>query len=98
MKNRITKEDLETYNQLIAKEKEILDKILESHNNIGNVFYNGEYIIIQFKPGTPLDSQYLNHLHELVEYKQYTIDTVTIVEEFFKLQYKEQILQLNIQL
>ena len=95
---RITKEDLQTYKKLLQKEQEILDKLLSSNEDITKVYYNDKIVIIQFKAGRPITSTYLTQLNKLMDYKSYTIETVTTTETFMKIKYQEQILQLNIQL
>lgn len=95
---KITKEELENFNRLIEMEKNLLEKIMGSHDGIHNVYYNSGLIIIQFKKGWVIESDYLEHLHELVDYDSYTIDIVKVSEEFFKIKYTEDILQLNIRL
>ena len=53
---------------------------------------------IQFKSGKPITNEYLDKLDEVIDYISYNISIATVEEEFFKLKYKEDVLQLNLQL
>ena len=97
---KITHEELESFNQLIQKEQEILNRIISSNKDISKTFYNPEkrLMIIQFQSGKPIHSDYLNSLKELMDYKSYSIVITSVTEKIFKISYTEQILQLNIYL
>lgn len=93
---KITRDDLNSYNEIVKKEKEMLEKVLSSNGDIYKVFYNNNIMVIQFKHSKPVTSEYLESLNDLIDYDWYSIEAVTITEEFFKIKYKEQVLQLNI--
>ena len=93
---KITRKELDNFNDMIKMEKVLLEKIMDSHDGIYNVYYNAGMIIIQFRKGRPIESEYLEGLHNLVDYVSYRIDVVTVTEEFFKIKYDEEILQLTI--
>lgn len=94
----ITKDDLLNYKKLIMAEKSLFNKFLESSNEITKVFYNEDKIVIQFRAGHVLTSDYLNGLHNLIEHSSYSVETVTVTKEFLKIKYDENILQLTITL
>lgn len=95
---KITTEDLQTYKKLITKEQEILNTLLSSNEDISKVYYNENIIILQFQAGKPITSTYLKELENIMDYQSYTIETVTTEEQFLKIKYHEQVLQLNIRL
>ena len=93
---KITKEDLQVYKDILAKEQDMLNRILETNENISKIYYNENLIVMQFKTGTTLTNEYLEKLKDIIEYKSYNIETVTVTEKFLNIKYKENILQLNI--
>lgn len=96
--DKITKEDLQIYKDILAKEQEMLNKVLETSNNISKIFYNDKIIVLQFKAGTTIDNTYIEKLNDIIDYKGYSIEPVTVTEEFLKIKYKEHTLQINIML
>ncbi len=93
---KITKEDLQNYKNLLQKEKDLLNKFLESNSGISRVYYNEDMVIIQFLSHCSIGSDYLDNLKELIDYKSYTVEVATVTNEFFKIKYDENILQLKI--
>lgn len=93
---KITKEDLQVYKDILAKEQDMLNRILETNENISKIYYNENIIVMQFKTGTTLTNEYLEKLKDIIEYKSYNIETVTVTEKFLNIKYKENTLQLNI--
>ena len=93
---KITKEDLQVYKDILAKEQDMLNRILETNENISKIYYNENLIVMQFKTGTTLTNEYLEKLKDIIEYKSYNIETVTVTEKFLNIKYKENTLQLNI--
>ena len=93
---KITKEDLQVYKDILAKEQDMLNRILQTNENISKIYYNENLIVMQFKTGTTLTNEYLEKLKDIIEYKSYNIETVTVTEKFLNIKYKENILQLNI--
>lgn len=98
MTEKITREELGIFNELIQMEQEMLTKILSSNEDIHKAYYTGDMMVLQFKNGKPINSEYLGNLNELVDYRKYSIEVATVTEEIFKIKYKEQVLQLNIYL
>lgn len=96
MSSKITREDLNQYNEIVRMEREMMEKVLSSNEGIYKVFYNNDIMVIQFKHKKPVTSDYLESLDGLIDYKSYSIEAVTITEELFKIKYKEEVLQLNI--
>lgn len=97
-KIKITKEDLTIYKSILEKEQEILNRIISTNEDISKVYYNENLIIIQFQSGKKLNSKYLEELQDIIEYKMYEIETVTVTKQFFRIKYDEQVLQMNIHL
>ena len=79
-------------------EKDMLNKIISSNEDIYKVAYADNMIIILFKNGKQLTNDYLEKLNQLIDYQRYTLEVATINEEFFKMKYTEQVLRLNIYL
>lgn len=98
MVEKITRDELDSFNELLQKEKDILERIMSSSDDIYNAYYNDKFILIQFKSGKSISSDYLDGLSDLVDYSGYAISVVTVTEEFFKLKYTEEILQITIRL
>ena len=76
----------------------MLNRILSSNEDIYKVYYTDNMMIMQFKSGKNISKGYLDKLSDIIEYTDYRISIATVEEEFFKLKYKEEVLQLNIQL
>ena len=95
---KITREELQAYKDILLKEKEMLNKIISSNEDIYKVYYNDKMIIIQFKNGKHISNDYLDNLKDLIDYQGYSLEVATITEEFLKIKYTEQVLQLNIML
>lgn len=93
---KITKKELQTYNEIVEMERVMLDKILSSNEDIYKVYYTDNVMAILFKNGKTITKEYLDKLEEVIDYKDYAISIATIEEEFFKLKYTEEVLQLNI--
>ena len=98
MGEKITREELDSFNELLQKERSILERIMASSKNIYNVYCNDRMVLIQFKSGKSISSGYLDSLSDLIDYKDYTVSVVSVTEEFFKLKYTEDILQITIRL
>ena len=95
---KITKEELQSYKKILEMEKDMLNKIISSNEDIYKVAYADNMIIILFKNGKQLTNDYLEKLNQLIDYQRYTLEVATINEEFFKMKYTEQVLRLNIYL
>lgn len=95
---RVTRDEIKEFNLLIQKEKDMLDRIMCSHEDIYNVYYNDNTVIIQFKAGRNIPGDYLEGLDDVIEYDSYEIGIGTVVEEFLKFKYSEDILQITIRL
>lgn len=95
-KDKITSGDLQIYKEILTKEQEMLNTVLKTSNDISKIFYNDKMIVLQFKAGTKIDDNYLETLKETIDYKSYTIEPVTVTEEFLKIKYKDHTLQINI--
>ena len=96
--DKITRKELHSYNEIIKMEKSMLNRILSSNEDIYKVYYTDNMMIMQFKSGKNISKGYLDKLSDIIEYTDYMISIATVEEEFFKLKYKEEVLQLNIQL
>ena len=96
MTEKITREELDSFHELLQKEKSILDRIMSSSEDIYNAYYNDKLVLIQFKSGKQISSDYLDRLSDLIDYQSYSIGIVTVTEEFFKLKYTEEVLQITI--
>ena len=96
--DKITKKELQSYNEILKMEKSMLNRIISSNGDIYKVYYTDNMMIMQFKSGKTISKDYLDRLSDIIEYKDYAISIATVEEEFFKLKYKEELLQLNIQL
>ena len=95
---KITKKELETFNRIIEMEKKIVDTIMSSSDDIYNVYYNNDMVIILFKNGKTITKEYLDNLQKIIDYKDYSITIATVTEQFFKIKYTEEVLQINITL
>ena len=93
---QITKEEIDNFKEMMNIERRMLDKIYSSNEDILNVFYNDKAVAIQFRNGKSITNDYLESLHELIDYESYSITIATVTEEFLKLKYTEDVLQLNI--
>ena len=96
--DKITEKELQLYNEIIEMEKSILNRIIASNEDIYKVYYTDNMVVLQFKSGKTISKDYLDKLSDIIEYKDYDISIATVEEEFFKFKYKEEVLQLNIQL
>lgn len=95
---KITKEELQSYKKILEMEKDMLNRIISSNEDIYKVAYADNMIVILFKNGKQLTNDYLEKLNQLIDYQRYTLEVATITEEFFKMKYTEQVLRLNIYL
>ena len=95
---KITREELQAYKKILEMEKDMLNRIISSNEDIYKVAYADNMIVILFKNGKQLTNDYLEKLNQLIDYQRYTLEVATITEEFFKMKYTEQVLRLNIYL